>query len=154
VVSAGRTDRRADRLAAACARGPSPVFRLFPCRGNRDDRTFDPQTPPSGRNAGLQLGLSRLPRRCARLPWYESDRIVTLGPQHNRYPEDHNRIGQVQAGDGTSIFLALWEFDVKPGCDKRLKSAYGPDEDWAQLFRRDPAYQRTLPLRDTFRDLT
>jgi hypothetical protein len=52
------------------------------------------------------------------------------------------------------MFLALWEFDVKPGCDERFESVYGPDGDWAQLFRRDPAYQRTLLLRDTFRDRT
>jgi len=50
------------------------------------------------------------------------------------------------------MFLALWEFDVKPGCDERFESVYGPDGDWAQLFRPDPAYQRTLLLRDPFRD--
>jgi hypothetical protein len=49
------------------------------------------------------------------------------------------------------MFLALWEFDVKPGCDERFESVYGPDGDWAQLFRRDPAYQQTLLLRDPFR---
>jgi hypothetical protein len=50
------------------------------------------------------------------------------------------------------MFLALWEFDVKPGCDERFESVYGTDGDWAQLFRRDPAYQRTLLLRDPLRD--
>lgn len=52
------------------------------------------------------------------------------------------------------MFLALWEFDVKPGCEERFESVYGPDGDWAQLFRRDPGYQRTLLLRDTIRDHT
>jgi hypothetical protein len=52
------------------------------------------------------------------------------------------------------MFLALWEFDVKPGCDQRPKGIYGTDGDCAQLFRRDPAYQRTLLLGDTFRDPT
>jgi hypothetical protein len=52
------------------------------------------------------------------------------------------------------MFLVLWEFDVKPGCDERFESVYGPDGAWAQLFRRDPAYQRTLLLRDPFRDRT
>jgi hypothetical protein len=52
------------------------------------------------------------------------------------------------------MFLALWEFDVKPGCDERFESVYGPDGEWAKLFRREPAYQRTLLLRDTFRDRT
>jgi len=32
--------------------------------------------------------------------------------------------------------------------DERLKSAYGPDGNWARLFRRDPAHHRTLLLRD------
>jgi len=50
------------------------------------------------------------------------------------------------------MFLILWEFDVKPGCDERFESVYGPDGDWAQLFQRHPAYQRTLLLRDPFRD--
>jgi hypothetical protein len=52
------------------------------------------------------------------------------------------------------MFLVLWEFDVKPGCDERFESVYGPDGDWAQLFRHDPAYQRTLLLRDPFRERT
>jgi heme-degrading monooxygenase HmoA len=52
------------------------------------------------------------------------------------------------------MFLVLWEFDVKPGCDEQFESVYGPDGDWAQLFRRDPAYQRTLLLRDPFRERT
>jgi hypothetical protein len=52
------------------------------------------------------------------------------------------------------MFLALWEFDVKPGCEERFESVYGPDGDWVQLFRRDPAYQRTLLLRDPFRERT
>jgi len=52
------------------------------------------------------------------------------------------------------MFLALWEFDVKSGCDERFVSVYGPSGDWAQLFRRDPAYQRTLLLRDPFRERT
>jgi hypothetical protein len=52
------------------------------------------------------------------------------------------------------MFLVLWEFDVKPGCDERFESVYGPSGDWAQLFRRDSAYQRTLLVRDPFRDRT
>jgi hypothetical protein len=32
------------------------------------------------------------------------------------------------------MFLALWEFDVKPGCDERLVSVSGPSGDWAGFF--------------------
>jgi len=52
------------------------------------------------------------------------------------------------------MFLALWEFDVKRGSGERFESVYGPSGDWARLFRRDPAYQRTLLLRDPFRERT
>jgi heme-degrading monooxygenase HmoA len=52
------------------------------------------------------------------------------------------------------MFLVLWEFDVKPGSEKQFELVYGPSGDWAQLFRRDPAYQRTLLLRDASRDHT
>jgi heme-degrading monooxygenase HmoA len=52
------------------------------------------------------------------------------------------------------MFLVLWEFDVKPGCDERFESVYGPSGDWAQMFRRDSGYQRTLLLRDPSRERT
>lgn len=52
------------------------------------------------------------------------------------------------------MFLILWEFDVKQGCEARFESVYGTDGDWASLFRRDSAYQRTLLLRDSSRNLT
>ncbi|MGB2592210.1 MAG: hypothetical protein WBG02_03855 [Candidatus Acidiferrum sp.] len=50
------------------------------------------------------------------------------------------------------MFLVLREFDVKQGCEARFESVYGPHGDWARLFRRNDAYQRTLLLRDPFRD--
>ena len=52
------------------------------------------------------------------------------------------------------MFLVLWEFDVKRGSEERFESVYGPDGDWAQMFRRDPAYVRTLLLRDPNRERT
>ncbi|MEQ1353628.1 MAG: hypothetical protein ABLT11_06390, partial [Candidatus Acidiferrum sp.] len=29
------------------------------------------------------------------------------------------------AEDGTYMFLALWEFEVKPGCEERFQTVYG-----------------------------
>jgi len=52
------------------------------------------------------------------------------------------------------MFVILWEYDVKQGSEEQYERVYGPDGDWAQFFRRDPAYQRTLLLRDPFRSLT
>ncbi|HTQ60305.1 MAG TPA: antibiotic biosynthesis monooxygenase [Candidatus Solibacter sp.] len=49
------------------------------------------------------------------------------------------------------MFLILWEFDVKRGSEKEFESIYGPNGDWAQLFRLDPGYQSTSLLRDISR---
>jgi len=50
------------------------------------------------------------------------------------------------------MFLALWEFEVKPEQEKRFETAYGPDGEWVQLFRSDPNYQGTRLLRDPSRE--
>lgn len=52
------------------------------------------------------------------------------------------------------MFLALWEFDVKPGCEARFESVYGRKGDWAKLFGRDPHYRQTILLRDPTRPRT
>ena len=56
-----------------------------------------------------------------------------------------------RAGDGTSIFVALWEYEVKPGYEKRFEIAYGPHGAWARLFRGHSNYRETRLLRDPFR---
>ena len=52
------------------------------------------------------------------------------------------------------MFVTLWEFEVKPGCEKRFETVYGSTGDWAQLFRRDAKYRETLLLRDPIRTRT
>ncbi len=49
------------------------------------------------------------------------------------------------------MFVALWEFEVKPGCEKRFEKACGPAGDWARLFRRGSNYRETRLLRDPTR---
>jgi len=49
------------------------------------------------------------------------------------------------------MFVILWEFEVKPGCEKRFEDSYGPDGDWARFFRRDAHYRETRLLRDPVR---
>ena len=51
-------------------------------------------------------------------------------------------------------FTALWEFAVAPARQAEFESRYGPEGDWAQLFRRAPGYlgsellhQGAKPLR-------
>jgi hypothetical protein len=49
------------------------------------------------------------------------------------------------------MFVALWEFEVKPGCEERFEMVYGPDGDWAKLFRSDSHYHETRLVQDAFR---
>jgi hypothetical protein len=49
------------------------------------------------------------------------------------------------------MFVALWEYEVKPGCEERFEKAYGPDGDWVRLFRSDIHYYETRLVRDSFR---
>jgi hypothetical protein len=49
------------------------------------------------------------------------------------------------------MFLALWEYEVKPGCEERFEKVYGPEGVWARLFRRDSHYYQTRLVRDAFR---
>jgi heme-degrading monooxygenase HmoA len=49
------------------------------------------------------------------------------------------------------MFVALWEYEVKPGCEESFQSAYGPHGDWVRLFQRDPHYRETRLLQDLSR---
>jgi heme-degrading monooxygenase HmoA len=49
------------------------------------------------------------------------------------------------------MFVALWEYEVKPGDEERFEKAYGPDGDWVRLFRSDTHYHEMRLVRDTFR---
>ena len=43
----------------------------------------------------------------------------------------------------------LWEYSVKPERFRDFERIYGPNGEWAQLFRRSPAYRGTTLLRDS-----
>jgi heme-degrading monooxygenase HmoA len=49
------------------------------------------------------------------------------------------------------MFVALWEYEVKPGEEERFENAYGPGGEWVRLFRSDANYRETRLLRDPFR---
>ena len=49
------------------------------------------------------------------------------------------------------MFVILWEYEVKPGCEERFESVYGPNGDWARLFQSDPRFRETRLLRDLSR---
>jgi heme-degrading monooxygenase HmoA len=58
-----------------------------------------------------------------------------------------------RAEDGTTMFVILWEFEVKPGSEERFQKAYGPSGPWVQLFQRDPRFRDTQLHRDLSRPL-
>ncbi len=47
-----------------------------------------------------------------------------------------------------SGYTYVWEFTVAPDHVAAFERAYGPDGDWAQLFRGAPGYRGTTLLRD------
>jgi len=49
------------------------------------------------------------------------------------------------------MFVALWEYEVKPGREERFEKAYGPDGDWVRLFRSDTHYYQTRLVQDSLR---
>jgi heme-degrading monooxygenase HmoA len=49
------------------------------------------------------------------------------------------------------MFVALWEYEVKPGSEKRFEEAYGPAGGWARLFRSDSNHRETRLLHDPVR---
>jgi len=46
------------------------------------------------------------------------------------------------------MYCYVWEFLVRPEKVRDFEKIYGPEGEWARLFRRDTAYLRTLLLRD------
>jgi len=46
------------------------------------------------------------------------------------------------------VYCYVWSFIVRPEHLEEFQNAYGPDGDWARLFRRDPQYIHTDLLRD------
>ncbi|HXA81746.1 MAG TPA: antibiotic biosynthesis monooxygenase [Methylomirabilota bacterium] len=56
-----------------------------------------------------------------------------------------------RAEDGTTIFVVLWEYEVKPGCEESFQSAYSSHADWVRIFQRDPHFRESRLLRDLSR---
>ena len=46
------------------------------------------------------------------------------------------------------MFVVVWEFRVGPDRKAEFEARYGPDGDWARLFRRGEGYEGTVLLRD------
>ncbi len=50
------------------------------------------------------------------------------------------------------MFLALWEFEVKPGSEELFEKVYGPDGAWVKLFVQDSQYRGTRLVKDVERE--
>ena len=50
------------------------------------------------------------------------------------------------------MFVALWEFEVKPGCEEKFEKVYGADGAWAKLFIQDSMYRCTRLVKDAERE--
>jgi hypothetical protein len=46
------------------------------------------------------------------------------------------------------LFVTLWEFEVKRGCEELFEKSYGPEGAWVRLFRQDRRYLGTRLFRE------
>lgn len=47
------------------------------------------------------------------------------------------------------MYILLWQFRPRPGLEEQFESAYGPEGDWAQLFRQGSGYIGTKLLKES-----
>ena len=48
------------------------------------------------------------------------------------------------------MFVVVWQFEIAEEKIAAFEAAYGPEGDWAKLFRTSPHYLGTELLRDAF----
>ena len=46
-----------------------------------------------------------------------------------------------------TVFVTVWEYEVRPGAEPAFEALYGADGAWVALFRDQPGYLRTKLLR-------
>ena len=46
------------------------------------------------------------------------------------------------------MYVLVWEFIVRAECKDEFEATYGPQGEWARLFRRGDGYERTELLQD------
>jgi len=84
--------------------------------------------------------------------WLVSNRIATLGAANDFQGVSERNCQQPRPGDKTTLFVALWEFEVKPGCEEKFEKVYGADGAWARLFAQDASYSGTRLVKDVERE--
>ncbi|HEY3706950.1 MAG TPA: antibiotic biosynthesis monooxygenase [Terracidiphilus sp.] len=48
------------------------------------------------------------------------------------------------------MFIVIWQFEIAEKKIAAFEAAYGPEGDWALLFRSSPEYRGTELLRDAY----
>jgi heme-degrading monooxygenase HmoA len=48
------------------------------------------------------------------------------------------------------MFVVVWQFEIAEEAMAAFENAYGPEGEWAQLFRSSPSYLGTELLHDTY----
>jgi heme-degrading monooxygenase HmoA len=48
------------------------------------------------------------------------------------------------------MFVVVWQFEIDEEKVGAFEAAYGPEGDWAKLFRTSPKYMGTELLRDAY----
>jgi heme-degrading monooxygenase HmoA len=48
------------------------------------------------------------------------------------------------------MFVVVWQFEITEDKIPAFEAAYGPEGNWAQLFRKSPDYISTELLRDAY----
>jgi heme-degrading monooxygenase HmoA len=48
------------------------------------------------------------------------------------------------------MFVVVWQFEIAEDKVAAFEAAYGPEGNWAQLFRKSPEYLGTELLRDAY----
>jgi heme-degrading monooxygenase HmoA len=51
---------------------------------------------------------------------------------------------------GQRMFIVVWQFEIAEEEIAAFEAAYGPEGDWARLFRLSPQYCGTELLRDAY----
>ena len=82
-------------------------------------------------------------------PGYESTRKYEPERQSCRQPQEMGGLPQRQREERKKrVFRIEWRFVVKPGCEEQFERIYGPEGEWARLFRQGGGYIRTELQRE------
>lgn len=50
------------------------------------------------------------------------------------------------------MYVVMWQYQVKAGCENEFERAYGREGEWVHLFRGSKGYLGTELLKDVVRD--